>query len=276
MPFNPYGKKFDTRILLSPFLYNLSKLKNKISARELSLFSKTGQQVYSNTSNNIVIYLVHGFIDTDHCLKSLQNYLHEHFSSEQQFSNLNIIVRRVVFDGVFDPQHSTQDFAHKLLVQIFKNHDQNSTLIMVGHSLGGLKIAYLSEYLAGLYNLHIPINICISSPFNGSSLASIELPIGRDESTFRQMRANSTFAAELRLKIQASIQHKTRSYYFFAAEDDWVVKAKSSIVHPQHGYIVANCSHAGILETESLKSVIYSIVAEYLYSKQFALERKYL
>lgn len=273
---NPHGRKYDARILLSLGLYLGAKLENKTIGRNLSsvvLPLSSNRRTYNKT---IVIYLVHGFIDTDHCFIPLQEYLTQSLKMLCSRFGINITVRRAYFDGVFDPNNSVQDFAIKLLNIIRQNADDSKTLIMIGHSLGGCKIAYLAEYFAERYGLDIPVNICIASPFHGSRLANIEkkftLPIGHSKSTFRQMHIDSPDFAQLRSKIKTNLEHGNRKYYFFAAERDWVVSRASAIVDERFGETISNCSHAGVLNTPHLHESITGIITNFFYSEEFLQE----
>lgn len=262
MPIIKSGRLFDSRLIVSPLIHSYTFFKSKLVDRKTDLVSS--QKNIQNQT--IVIYLVHGFLDSDIWLKPLQDFIFYNMGNISSAGKFNLKIRRPYFSGALKPGKSIGYFVDQLLRIILMNGDQDSPIIFIGHSMGGLITSYIAEYLAFQHNLFIPMNICIASPFSGSKIASKISPVGKFYPSCQQMELTSSFVVSLKDKIQTTINTNKRQYLFFAAENDWVVEQNSSIINTKYSYIIPNCSHASILHSEDLKHIIFNIIAGFISS----------
>jgi phage anti-repressor protein len=161
---------------------------------------------------------------------------------------------------------SIQFFAEQLLEKIKQNHHQR--VIFLGHSRGGLVCAYLAEFLAATNQITVEAIKTFGTPFYGSYLAIA--PLSWFSTSVEQMQTNNEFNTRLVERILISAV----KYYFFVANDDYIVTADSSsipdyvlnnpdsliILKTTHGHLSMLSSHEAVKEVRAILFKVTKVV----------------
>ncbi|WP_131781816.1 lipase/acyltransferase domain-containing protein [Legionella gresilensis] len=204
------------------------------------LMSKTEDYICNNPSYNpssqqkTLVYVVPGTADFPLSLFKLVNRL-------RKKKNLDHIVSFTIasFSNRFRGK-SIDEFVEELLNKIIA--DKAETIVLIGHSRGGLVAAKVALRAAQL-GIKIKAVITLGTPFNGSYLAIP--PLTWLSASVKQMKINSKYLKELStLIVKSEIPH-----HFMIAGDDEIVRSGAFIkeyverhpgsmkVFPRHGHL---------------------------------------
>lgn len=168
-----------------------------------------------NDHKRAVIYCVHGTADRSAAFSIIANLIYPYLPEDIS------AIKLVAFDhraqGV-----GTDEFARQLRNKIQASNDQN--VILMGHSRGGLVVAYFKEFLAQNANINVQNAIPICAPFQGSKWAIFF--VSWFSESVKQMERESDFLRELNTKMLQSAADK--KYFFIGAEYDYIVPAELS------------------------------------------------
>lgn len=191
--------------------------------------SSTGEDiVYHNPRFNpntspeeaISIWCVHGTADRNHAFINVALNLQDNLS--ESVSSIHL--------AAFEDRFSGQDivhFANQLREKIRQSGAKN--VILLGHSRGGLVVAYFTEYFAAEDSVNVKAVFSLGAPLDGSDWA-LDFLAWLSKSV-DQMQKSSDFLMELVEKIK----HSKSLYYFYAGLKDALVSAASAFVPaPQH------------------------------------------
>jgi pimeloyl-ACP methyl ester carboxylesterase len=232
-------------------MYKVIKKKQPVSltgiARHLGLWAtyqggdvilQNPKNVHKETMDNeIAIYCIHGICDRASAFTLVAERIKNHLPDE--ISSVHLVTFNHRWRG-----KNIEFFAEQLKNKIQENNHKN--IILLGHSRGGLIAAYFAEYLAAAATVNVHAVITISTPFAGSDYAI--RPITWISSSVDEMRINSNFLKNLNDKIKDS----SLKYYYFAAQNDWLVPPKSSCIKEckdqmktldRHGHLSIMSSH---------------------------------
>lgn len=112
----------------------------------------------------------------------------------------------------------------KKAIQDIQQETQQNTIILIGHSMGGLVCSYYSEYLANPGE--VSKIITLGTPFQGTRLAAL----GRGENV-KEMSPHSFFLGQLRHRIQ---QSSTAYHYIASRIDNLIVPWHSAFPTEDH------------------------------------------
>lgn len=196
-----------------------------------------------NDNKKSVIYCVHGTADRSAAFSIVANLISNHLPDDIAAIKLVSFDHRLQGVGI-------DDFAKQLRDKIQANHDQN--VILMGHSRGGLVVAYFKEYLAKAANINVQKVIAICSPFLGSKWAMFFA--SWLSSSVKQMEIDSHFLKELNERILQSIAE----YFFIAAENDYIVSPEFSCPSECQALlrIIKNHGHLSVMATIELAEVL--------------------
>lgn len=209
-----------------------SKLNNAaLVLRHVGMWIASSPKVYQNPrftapesnpelSKGVAIYCVHGTADKSSSFSLIANRILSSLPSLISSVHLVAFGRRVLGESV-------ENFAEQLKKQILANGDKH--VILMGHSRGGLVVAYMAEYLAKEAGIQVEAVVGISSPFEGSPL--VTWPLTEFSSSVKEMKVESSFLKALSEKID----HSAAKYFYFASDNDPIVPVHSSF-RGQHRY----------------------------------------
>jgi hypothetical protein len=229
--------------------------------------SRSNQNTQNTFNRRIGIYCIHGTADNEESFRpyalKMCNDLPEVISA----------FHLLAFTGRWKG-NSIAFFAKQLLEKIKANND--TEVILMGHSRGGVICAYFAEYLAKEENIKI-INPCfpISSPFKGSPWA--RWPLTEFSESIEWMQENEESAKALLEKMKVSDQ----VYDCVIGGKDSLVAIESACPRGQ-ALVFDRHSHLSIMTSEKnarrMLSRIYSNLAnlEYLSDNDFAFLKQQL
>lgn len=217
------------------------------------ILTRNNDEVKSN--EEIAIYCVHGTGDRCSAFSTLANRLLPILPA--QVTHIELVSFKNRAQG-----KSIEFFARQLKNKIASHH---KNIILMGHSRGGLVVAYFAENLAKeISGLNILEVICISSPLRGCALALF--PFTTFSSSIYEMQWNSLFLKALTEQIE---QSSIKYLYFTGDKDDIVLTTQACIndeKHLQRLTVLDNHGHLSIMTSKRLanaiKDSIDHIVAE--------------
>ena len=225
------------------------------------LTSKTDDYVYSNpafkpspTKEPLAVYCVHGTADQPQAFARMARRLLRKGLPED-ICSINLVAFHSRYAG-----NGIDFFANQLLEKIKANNHQR--VILLGHSRGGLVNGYLAEFLAKENNIQVEAVVSFGTPFYGSYLALA--PLSWFSASVQQMQVNNEFNGKLVERILIS----SIPYYFFVANNDYIVEANSSsisayvakkpgsliILETKHGHLSMLSSHEGVAKVHVILS----------------------
>ena len=163
-------------------------------------------------NEGIAIYCVHGTADNVVAFDDAANYLAGCLPTA--VSGMHLVAFDERGKGI-----SIRDFARQLANKIIANG--HKTVILAGHSRGGLVAAYLYEFLAREAGINVVFSFSIGSPYGGSPLALP--PMTWVSKSVQEMQKDSDFLKELKAKKDSS-----HHYVCAAAADDYIVNVKDA------------------------------------------------
>ncbi len=135
-------------------------------------------------------------------------------------------------------------------IELIKTETGANSVILIGHSMGGLVCGYYSEYLQK--SKDIAKIITIGSPFKGTLTAA--LGFGQNA---KEMSPHSHFLKEL----TESMQKSTIPYYSVLSKmDNMVVPWKSGLLHDdisKNDFVLENQGHLGLLISPLVIEQVY-------------------
>lgn len=213
---------------------------------------------------NIAVYCVHGTADRSNSFSLIAGRM---LKEREGLSGKISTIHLSAFNGRYQG-NDIEFFAKQLLEKIKKNEHKN--VILMGHSRGGLVIAYLTEYLAKIADVNVLCVIPICSPFMGSGLAMS--PLSSLSGSVKEMEHFSDFLKDLEAKILKT----TTPYFYFAAENDDIVSPKSCCI-PQHSQRMRELSrhgHLSIMSSWRLTYLLQNCIADVLNVKAELADEK--
>lgn len=217
------------------------------------LEGKSNDLIYANPHFDhachepIGIFCIHGTADSNASFKKLAKNLNAHLPADVAAMYL------VAFESRFTGE-SIEHYAEQLLKKI-QQYGFKSVILM-GHSRGGLIAAYFAENLASGADIQVKAIFTICSPFEGSFLA--KEPLTLLSASVSQMQVGSHFLHDLNIKTRQS----SIPYYYFSASQD-------GIVHPEHCCPHDSQANLNLFKQEGHLSImrspiLFDMIANYL------------
>lgn len=233
-----------------PYLYN---------------YLKNAPQKYTNPNarhtgkRRIAIYCIHGTGDRYNAFAKAAKYIQPKLP--ECYSCLHL----VEFSGGVK-RLKIKDFANQLINQILNNQD--SEVVLIGHSSGGLVATYAAEFLAMERNITVRMVVAISSPYRGSWWA--KMPILRQFLGIQQMQTDHPFLIKLSEHFnRANRLRKGARYIFTCANRDKIVRGQSFLPYGYQSneniYQFSYDGHLSIL----LNTMLYDIILKHLRNTAF-------
>lgn len=160
-------------------------------------------------STGIPVILVHGYLHDNSGWVAFRKQLEE--------KNIGPIFAPTLLDSGGDIVRSSLEIAQ--IVRFVKLQTGSSSVILVGHSMGGLVSAYATQYL--LEPGEVQAVITLASPLKGTKIARLGF-----SKAARQMEIGSRFTSELVAKMKK--EPKTRYFCFGSARDEVVIPHKNA------------------------------------------------
>lgn len=189
------------------------------------LLSGFSDKVYENPKfkkgmTGVAVYFFFGTADRIGAFDYIAKYiLDADWKLSEKISSIHLLTFDHRFEGI--PIESIAEQAKDKMVA-----NQDTNVIVAGHSRGGLVAAYLTAYLAIHNKITVYRTICLGSPFLGASLATYPLTVFSE--SIKQMAYGSKFLKELNEKIKDS-----RDFRYLAAENDELV-SEDACCPPEH------------------------------------------
>lgn len=219
---------------------------------------------YSNpnfkpTKKGVAVYFIHGTGDRYTAFAKAAKYIQPKLP--ECYSCLHL----VEFSGSFKTL-KIEDFSNQLINQILANQD--TEVVLIGHSSGGLIATYVAESLAIQNNIRVQLVVAISSPYRGSWWA--KMPILRKFPGIQQMQTAHPFLIKLSRRFnQFSETINISKYIFIRAMRDKIVRGDSFLPYGYRGkeniYQFSYDGHLSIM----LNTVLYDIILTHLHSNVF-------
>ncbi len=157
-------------------------------------------------------------------------------------------------DGLIsnDPQKGIDDCAmgkvRDKILQIQKITEQ-SEIILIGHSMGGLVASYYAEYGAPKDNCHVRHVISIGSPWQGTPVIERFLTKKYKEKRYQQMSPINSLREKLVKDALHSERSGKRTYYTIASQGDFIVPFPHSFLAHDlaHQSTFSSLGHFGIV-----------------------------
>lgn len=206
------------------------------------LFSSFSDVIYPNPNFNqfaskpITIYCIHGTADRVSSFTKIATRMLNSLPS-------NIAAIRLVSFNQRGLGKGIESYAQQLANKIKENGDK--TVILLGHSRGGLVAAYFAEYLAEKESIAVQSVMAICTPFKGSDAAIF--PLTWFSESIKQMERNSPFLNDLVEKMQ----HSKINYYYFSARNDGLVTSESTWVKKE-AILLERHGHVSIMSSNKL------------------------
>lgn len=211
------------------------------------LTSSTHTVVYKNphysenkeNSDEIDIYCVHGAADRN---ASLSPWI-ERMLKKGLSKNIRCIYA-VEYEGRMWGL-GFEFFVWQLLYQILANKNprvKQPRVILLGHSCGGIEIAYLTEFFGEIAGIKVELAVPVCSPFFGTQIAK---PFSIFSTSVNQIIPNRPFLQELRKKMSVS----ETEYFYISAGKDRMVPPNGCCI-PEHRHrlkIFPKATHLSIL-----------------------------
>jgi pimeloyl-ACP methyl ester carboxylesterase len=147
------------------------------------------------------------------------------------------------YDGLIgnDPHKGIDDYARdKIRVEIKRITDLvgAESVILIGHSLGGMIAGYYAEYFAKKDQIHIKHVISIASPWLGSPILDLMWRYSNIRRTKRHMQMSISGGTEDFPKFRESLvnealkseQECQRKYYNICSTTDWAVPGQQGLL----------------------------------------------
>lgn len=236
---------FRSLVGILPYLYN---------------YLHSAQQKYTNPNyrltekRKIAIYCIHGTGDKYNAFTKSAKYI------QPKLPECYSCIHLVEFSGSFR-RLKIEDFANQLINQILDNEDTD--VILIGHSSGGLIATYAAESLAKQNNITVRMVVAISSPYRGSWWA--KMPVLRQFPGFQQMQTDHPFLIKLSKRFcQSDERTKVAHHIFIRAKRDKIVRGESFLPYgyrsEENVYQFSYDGHLSIL----LNTILYDIILNHL------------
>jgi pimeloyl-ACP methyl ester carboxylesterase len=195
----------------------------------------------------IGIYCVHGTADNMAAFEDTTHYL-----LDQGLPGAVSSIQLVAFEnrarGV-----GIEEFAKQLLDKILANG--HKTVILAGHSRGGLVNAYLYEYLARAAGIKVLFSFSIATPYGGSNLALP--PLSWVSKSVQEMQKNSEFLKDLHK------QHDKSHHYVCAAGDsDYIVRVNEANFNDKPPVVFYNQGHLSLMHDQRMLRLLRNTIRE--------------
>lgn len=199
----------------------------------------------SELERGIGVYCVHGTADRTSSFDHVARHLLPNLPPEVSSIHLPAFQHRAQGAGI-------EDYAEQLARIIKKNG--HTSVVLMGHSRGGLIASYLTEYLAEKYGITVLQVYTMGTPYGGSSLAMP--PLNLISQSVKQMETNSPFLKELSARVRRS----SVPYINFAAEYDGLVALKDTFVDNDERlpFVLRRHNHLSMMFSQSMINHIQS------------------
>lgn len=157
------------------------------------------------------------------------------------------------YDGIIgdDESKGVDDFATNEIrrkVLDIKNKTRSNSIILIGHSMGGLIASYYAEYVSHADNVQVVKVVAIQTPFNGSDLLdyifdSAPSFIVKRLATSRNIHM-SRHGLEFRDELLDKMSNSNTKYYSIWSENDYAVTGNSGCIkfNPENQF---QCDYLG-------------------------------
>jgi pimeloyl-ACP methyl ester carboxylesterase len=200
-------------------------------------------------NEGIAIYCIHGTADNVVAFEDVAQYLLGSLPSA--ISSINLVAFDERGKGI-----SIKDFAEQLLKKIIANG--HKTIILAGHSRGGLVAAYLYEYLTKNAGINVIFSFSVGTPYGGSPLALP--PITWVSKSVQEMQKGSELLRDLHTK-----KDKSHHYVCTAAEADYIVRTEDATFNDTPPRVFSSQGHLSIMHDPRLLRYFLQTIYEHVY-----------
>jgi len=170
------------------------------------------------------------------------------------------------YDGLLtnDPEKGVDDYAREkvsLKIKQIKALTKSDSVILIGHSMGGLIAGFYAEHVAQKDGVNVEHVVSIATPWQGTPIVDFFWKLGgcwsRDReskrhlqmSVFGSTKTEPLFRQNLVNQVLASEQQKTRNYYSIWSTTDYVVPRQSGnlSVDPTHCRMFTYLGHYAVV-----------------------------
>jgi pimeloyl-ACP methyl ester carboxylesterase len=200
-------------------------------------------------NEGIGIYCIHGTADTVVAFNDVAKNLINDLPSA--ISSIHLVAFEDRGKGI-----SIKDYAEQLLKKIQANG--HKTVILAGHSRGGLVAAYLYEFLAKEAGINVLFSFSAGTPFGGSLLALP--PLTWFSKSVQEMQKGSELLQELHAK-----KDKSHTYVCAAAAGDSIVKKEDATFNDEPAELFPHHGHLSMMHDPKLLRFFLRSIYENVY-----------
>jgi pimeloyl-ACP methyl ester carboxylesterase len=216
-----------------------------ISYKNLTFQSPTIDKIVE--TEGVGIYCVHGTADNMAAFQDTARYLIQQ-GLPSAVSSIQLVAFKNRLRGV-----SIEEYAKQLLAKILANG--HKTVILAGHSRGGLVNAYLYEYLAREAGIKVLFSFSIGTPYGGSNIALP--PLTWVSKSVQEMQKDSVFLKDLH-------KHRDKSHHYIctAGDSDYIVKVEDAHFNDTPPTVFDNQGHLSLMHDQRMLRLFRKTISE--------------